>query len=110
MYIKSEIGELSRYGDDAIQAFVTAVDNGQARLGMQILVDVIEKFAEKFDEIDLIIEEKLNAITPAKVEAPAPAKVVQVEEVKVEAAKEEAAKEEAPKAESAKAKAPAKEA
>jgi len=105
MYIKSEIGELSRYGDDAIQAFVTAVDNGQARLGMQILVDVIEKFAEKFDEIDLIIEEKLNAITPAKVEAPAPAKVVQVEEVKVEAAKEET-----PKAESAKAKAPAKEA
>lgn len=105
MYIKSEIGELSRYGDDAIQAFVTAVDNGQARLGMQILVDVIEKFAEKFDEIDLIIEEKLNAITPAKVEAPAPAKVVQAEEIKIEAAKEEA-----PKAEPAKAKATTKEA
>jgi hypothetical protein len=104
MYIKSEIGELSRYGDDAIQAFVTAVDNGQARLGMQILVDVIEKFAEKFDEIDLIIEEKLNAITPAKVEAPASVKVVQTEEVKVEAVKEEA-----PKTESAKAKAATKE-
>ena len=107
MYIKSEIGELSRYGDDAIQAFVTAVDNGQARLGMQILVDVIEKFAEKFDEIDNIIEEKLNLITPVKTEAtPTPTPVIEVQEVKVE----EAPKTQSEKTEPVKAKASAKEA
>jgi hypothetical protein len=85
MYIKSEIGKLSRYGEDAVQAFRTAVDNGQARLGMQILVDIIEKFSEKFDELDALIDEKMNSITPEKViETKEEPVQIKAEEVKVE--------------------------
>ena len=82
MYIQSEIGKLARYSENAIEAFRIAVDNGQARLAMQILVDVIDRYAEKFDEFDALIEEKFNSVKPEKVETPK-------EEAKVEAPKEE---------------------
>jgi hypothetical protein len=82
MYIKSETGRLSRYGDDAVEAFKTAVNNGQARLGMQILVDVIDAFADKLDELSLLAEENNIAVTPEKeVEAIKPAPAVKEEEV-----------------------------
>lgn len=51
MRIESEVARQSRYGDDAIEAFNTAVDNGQARLAMSILVDIVNAFAEKLDEL-----------------------------------------------------------
>lgn len=57
MKIESEVARQSRYGDDAIEAFNTAVDNGQARLAMSILVDIVNAFAEKFDEL---LEEKVS--------------------------------------------------
>ena len=47
MIVPSEIAKSSRYGEDALEAFYTAVDNGQARLAMSILVDIVEVFAEK---------------------------------------------------------------
>lgn len=77
MKIDSDVARASRYGDDAIEAFYTAVNNGQARLAMSILVDVISGFNEKFDELD----EKLNPnqeIKPEKTTQPV------VEEVKPE--------------------------
>lgn len=52
MKIESEVAKASRYGDDALEAFNTAVDNGQARLAMTILVDVINAFADKIDELE----------------------------------------------------------
>jgi|688.fasta_scaffold24681_8 hypothetical protein len=85
MYIESEIGKQMRYGDNAIDAFLTAVDNGQARLGLQILVDIVVAFADKIDELeaanqkeDVVVVEKI--ITPADV--PAPVEVPKVEESK----------------------------
>jgi hypothetical protein len=88
MYIESEIGKQMRYGDNAVDAFVTAVDNGQARLGMQILVDVIVAFADKIDELELALKKEDSVIvpeiiTPADVPAPAPVE----ETLKVEEAK-----------------------
>lgn len=83
MYIKSEVGRLSRYGEDAVEAFRTAVNNGQARLGMQILVDVIDAFADKLDELSLLAEESNVVTAPEKeVEAIIPAPVAKEEEVK----------------------------
>lgn len=82
MYIKSETGRLSRYGEDAVEAFRTAVNNGQARLGMQILVDVIDAFSDKLDELSLLAEESNIAVAPEKeVEdiKPAPAAKEEVE-------------------------------
>ena len=52
MKINSEVSKLARFGEDAIEGFNTAVENGQARLAMSILVDVINAFDEKFDDID----------------------------------------------------------
>jgi len=52
MIIPSEIAKSSRYGEDALEAFYTAVDNGQARLAMSILVDIIEVFAEKIEALE----------------------------------------------------------
>lgn len=51
MKIESEVARQSRYGEDAIEAFNTAVDNGQARLAMSILVDIVNAFADKIDEL-----------------------------------------------------------
>ena len=91
MYIESEIGKQMRYGDNAIDAFLTAVDNGQARLGLQILVDIIVAFADKIDELeaanqkkDVVVEE---IITPADVLAPVATPEVKAEAPKVEEAK-----------------------
>lgn len=64
MRIESETAKASRYGDDALEAFSTAVDNGQARLAISILVDIINAFAEKIDAI----EEKMEPVQEIKVE------------------------------------------
>lgn len=85
MIIPSETAKNSRYGEDALEAFYTAVDNGQARLAMSILVDVVQAFAEKIEAL----EESDNPVAEVK----PPAK----EEVKVEAEVEEEVKP-APKA------------
>jgi hypothetical protein len=92
MYIESEIGKQMRYGDNAIDAFLTAVDNGQARLGLQILVDIVVAFADKIDELeaankkeDVVAVEDI--ITPADVPAPVAVPVVDTEAPKAEETK-----------------------
>lgn len=52
MKIKSNVAEASKYSDDALEAFYTAVENGQARLALMILVDVIQTFEEKIDALE----------------------------------------------------------
>lgn len=74
MKIKSTVAEATKYGDDALEAFYTAVDNGQARLALLILTDVVKAFEERFDALDS--EDNLVEQTPAIEE-------VKVEEVKV---------------------------
>lgn len=84
MKIESEVARQSRYGEDAIEAFNTAVDNGQARLAMSILVDIVNAFADKIDELTeadaIIVNQDIK-----------PAETVQEkrEEAKPKAAKEE---------------------
>jgi hypothetical protein len=75
MKIESEVARLSRYGDDALEGFYTAVDNGQARLAMTILVDVISAFAEKIDSLEEALGNSNEEVKPA--------------DIKVEAEKEE---------------------
>ena len=88
MYIQSEIGKQMRYGDNAIDAFVTAVDNGQARLGMQILVDVIVAFSDKLDELELALKKEDDVIVAAVVSSPAQEEP-KVEEIKTLTKEEE---------------------
>ena len=95
MYIESEIGKQMRYGDNAIDAFLTAVDNGQARLGLQILVDIVVAFADKIDELEAANQKEdvidvPEIIMPADVSAPAPVEEApKVEEVKAPSKEEE---------------------
>lgn len=68
MKIKSTVAEATRYGSDALEAFYTAVENGQARLALLILVDVIKAFEEKIDELveaDASTEVKSESEKPA---------------------------------------------
>ena len=78
MKINSEVSKLARFGEDAIEGFNTAVENGQARLAMSILVDVINAFDEKLDDIDEKLavtikpEQTLVEEPKAKAEEPKP--------------------------------------
>lgn len=77
MKIKSEIGTGSLYGDDALEAFYNAVDNGQARLALQFLTEIVEVLIEKIDAIENYVgitevseqEVQLEVVEPT-VEAP----------------------------------------
>lgn len=72
MKIESRVAEATKYSTDALEAFYTAVDNGQARLALLILVDVIEAFADKLDELE---ELKLSLATKVEEVKPEPKKV-----------------------------------
>ncbi len=78
MIIESEVAKNSRYGEDALEAFYTAVDNGQARLAMSILVDIIVAFADKIEALEEAASAGVNEVKP-------PVK----EEVKAHASEEE---------------------
>jgi hypothetical protein len=72
MIIESEVAKASRYGEDALEAFYTAVDNGQARLAMSILVDIIAAFADKIEALEEGSSASDNEVKPpAKEEAKA---------------------------------------
>lgn len=71
MKIKSTVAEATKYGSDALEAFYTAVENGQARLALLILVDVIEEFAGRFDALEsLAVIESPKEEVETKVEVP----------------------------------------
>ena len=81
MKIESDVARAARLGEDAIEAFNMAVNNGQARLGMSILVDIINAFAEKLDELTEP-KEKIEIIVPEKVEEPKVKNTAPKEDVK----------------------------
>lgn len=82
MKIKSTVAEATKYGEDAIEAFYTSVENGQSRLALLILSDIIEEFAARFDELE---KSSAPVVEEVKVkENILPAEKEQVEPVKTE--------------------------
>jgi hypothetical protein len=72
--------------DDAVKGFEIAVGNGQSRMALTILVDVINGIMDIFNALeDELAEEEESAPTPVAVEEPKSQKQVQV----AEAAEEE---------------------
>ena len=73
--------------DDAVKGFEIAVGNGQSRMALTILVDVINGIMDIFNalEDELAAEEEESAPTPVAVEEPKLQKQVQA----AEAAEEE---------------------
>lgn len=47
--------------DDAHEAFVNSVGNGQARLALEVLVDLINGIVDKLEELDLKINPSVEA-------------------------------------------------
>jgi hypothetical protein len=88
--IVSELSKQYLLKEDAIEGFKIAVENGQTRLALQVLVDIIDGMMEIFDYAMEEIAEDDNVIdVPVAISAPAqePVKVVEaveaVEEKKV---------------------------
>jgi hypothetical protein len=50
--------------EDAVEAFNMTVANGQTRLSLQVLVDIVNTLVEKIEELECRIEE----LSPVKVE------------------------------------------
>lgn len=68
--------------EDALQVFRRAVNNGQTRLALEALVDVIDAIVEVLT--DDSEEESVTVEEPKKVEVKAPANSVEIKEEKVE--------------------------
>jgi hypothetical protein len=67
--------------DDAVKGFEIAVGNGQSRMALTILVDVINGIMDIFNALeDELAEEEESAPTPVAVEEPKLQKQVQVAE------------------------------
>jgi hypothetical protein len=67
--IESEISKQYLREEDAVEGFREAVENGQVRLALQILVDIVEAFADIFDALtededgdEQVIEEKKEEV------------------------------------------------
>lgn len=71
--------------DDAVKGFEIAVGNGQSRMALTILVDVINGIMDIFNALEDELAEEESAPTPVAVEEPKLQKQVQV----AEAAEEE---------------------
>ena len=68
--------------EDALQVFKRAVNNGQTRLALEALVDVIDAIVEVLT--DDSEEESVAVSEPKKVEVKTPAVSVEVKEEKIE--------------------------
>ena len=82
MKINSASAEVTGYGSDAIEAFNQAVENGQSRLALYVLVDIIDALVERIEELS---ENKIPQPEEIKVEE----KIVKTEEVVEPIAKQE---------------------
>lgn len=71
--------------DDAVKGFEIAVGNGQSRMALTILVDVINGIMDIFNALEDELAEEESAPTPVAVEEPKLQKQVQA----AEAAEEE---------------------
>lgn len=83
--IVSDISKQYLLKEDAIEGFKIAVENGQTRLALQVLVDIIDGMMEIFDYAMEEIAEDDNVIdVPVAISPPAqePIKVVEVVEEK----------------------------
>lgn len=90
--IISDVSKQYLLEEDAIKGFRMAVENGQARLALQILTDIIDVFADIFaealsDEGDM--ESALDEQKAEKIENPEK-KITPVEEVKPEVEEKQA--------------------
>jgi hypothetical protein len=82
--IVSDISKQYLLKEDAIEGFKIAVENGQTRLALQVLVDIIDGMMEIFDYAMEEIAEDDNVIdVSVAISAPAqePVKVVEAVEV-----------------------------
>lgn len=76
--------------EDAHEAFVNSVGNGQARLALEVLVDLINGMIEKIEELEEIVSptpsEKIELVEETNVEVPQETvvEVVSVEEPVIE--------------------------
>ena len=91
--IESEISKQYLREEDAVEGFKEAVENGQVRLALQILVDIVEAFVDIFeavtegeDEEEVqqevakeVVAEKVEQEQPAEKVEPAPKKTVKQE-------------------------------
>ena len=87
--IKSEVSEQYLLEEDAVEGFRQAVNNGQIRLALQILVDIVDVF-EGFIASVVEDDDETEELVPQAVEAEPIKKVVEqkAEEAKVEQVEE----------------------
>jgi hypothetical protein len=91
--IESEISKQYLREEDAVEGFREAVENGQVRLALQILVDIVDAFVDIFeavtegeDEEEVqqevtkeVVAEKIQQEQPVEKIEPAPKKTVKQE-------------------------------
>lgn len=76
MMITSEISKQYLLEEDAVEGFRTAVTNGQVRLALQIMTEIVDAFMEMFnamlidDEDNLIdnVQQEVSAVPAATIE------------------------------------------
>lgn len=74
--ITSEISKQYLLEEDAVEGFRTAVGNGQVRLALQIMTEIVDAFMEMFHAV--LIEDEDNLIDSVKQEVEAVSPVVDV--------------------------------
>ena len=89
--ILSDVSKQYLQEEDAVRGFRAAVENGQSRLALQILADIVEAFMEIFQEAMENSDDEDTAPEPASKET-APAVAVNVESTEVADPSEEEAK------------------
>jgi hypothetical protein len=91
--IESEISKQYLREEDAVEGFREAVENGQVRLALQILVDIVDAFVDIFEAvtegedeeevqqevIKEVVAEKIQQEQPVEKIEPAPKKTVKQE-------------------------------
>lgn len=78
--------------DNAVEGFAKAVNNGQTRLALQVLVEIIEELTEYIQDVDDIDEEEnveVAIIQEVQIENEQPKTVQKVKEVTPSAIAEE---------------------
>lgn len=93
LIIESEESKRYLQEENAIDGFRVAVNNGQTRLALEVLVTIIDAFAEI---LSLMMEDEQEVVTPAVIEVEQNVKEVkpaEIEEAKA-VAKKPASKEE----------------
>lgn len=83
--ISSDVAKQYLLTDDAVEGFNTAVQNGQIRLALQILVELVDGIMQVLDYITQDEDDTEASVESAK----APEPIIEVKEEKVEDSKPE---------------------